>query len=252
MTALFRKYRPHDFSYFVGHERTKRAVQMMAKRGTLGGKAFWISGPSGIGKTTLAYLMAGQVCDPENFEEFDAGQFTPKDIDELERRLRSRCLGEMSGRAVILNEAHGLRQDTIRKLLVTLERIPSHVVWLMTSTDLGRDKLFKDIDAHPLLSRCIKFDLKVDDYADPMVKRAMAIAEQEGLGGADVTEWVALCTACKWNFRDVLTEVEKGVMMRDVAEAEAIPVEPVAAVSVTVPTLDFEEMMAEMFAGSGA
>jgi len=40
--------------------------------------------------------------------------------------------------------------------------------------------------------------------------------------------------------------------MRDVAEAEAIPVEPVAAVAVTVPTLDFEAMMAEMFAGSVA
>jgi len=77
-----------------------------------------------------------------------------------------------------------------------------------------------------------------------MVKRAMAIAEQEGLGGAEMAEWVELATACKWNFRDVLTEVEKGVMCRD---SETV-VEVVKGVSVDVagPSMDWDSMMAEM------
>ena len=215
MTALFRKYRPHDFTHFVGHEKTKNVIQLMTRRGTRGGKAFFVSGPSGIGKTTLSYLIAAEICDNENFEEFDAGQFTPKDIDDLERRLRSRCIGERSGRAVILNEAHGLRQDTIRKLLVTLERIPLHAVWVFTTTNTGKEKLFKDIDCHPLMSRCIKFELAIEDCAQQIIQRAMEIAELEGLGGAGIEEFGKLAVDCKFNFREMLTEIEKGVMIRD-------------------------------------
>ena len=249
MTSLFRKYRPHDFSYFVGHDKVKRAIQVMAKRGSLGGKAFWISGPSGLGKTSLSYLMAGQVCDPDNFIEIDAGGMTPKDINDLEKQLRMRCLGEKSGRAVLINEAHGLRSDSIRQLLVVLERIPAHATWIFTSTDTGRDKLFKDIDAHPLLSRCIKFELKVEDYADAMVLRAMAIAEQEGLGGATKSEWLKLCVDCKWNFRDVLTEVEKGVMVRDDVAEPVVPVVKGGVIEApVVAEFDWSSLVDEMVA----
>jgi replication-associated recombination protein RarA len=227
----------------VGHEKAKKALLRMRDNGSLGGRAFWLSGPSGIGKTSMAYLIAADVCDEDNFIEIDAGGMTPKDIDDLEKQLRMRCLGEKSGRAILVNEAHGLRQDSIRKLLVVLERIPGHVTWVFTTTDVGKEKLFKDIDAHPLLSRCIKFELTVDDYADAMVKRAMAIAEQEGLGGAKREEWVELAVACKWNFRDVLTEVEKGVMVRDVPAV-------VAEETQSPEPFDFAAMMDEMFASA--
>ena len=246
---LYQRFRPHSFDYYVGHDKVKRSVLRMSERGSLGGRAFWISGPSGTGKTTLAYLMAGQICDEDNFIEIDAGGMTPKDINDLEKQLWMRCLGEKSGRAVLINESHGMRSDSIRQLLVVLERIPAHVTWIFTSTDSGRDKLFKDIDAHPLLSRCIKFDLKVEDYADAMVLRAMAIAEQEGLGGADKSEWLELCAGCKWNFRDVLTEVEKGVMVRENAVGAEVLNDDAGGVVVAgaVPAaMDWDSMMDEM------
>ena len=215
MTALFRKYRPKNWQMLVGHEKVKRSMRVMINRGTLGGKAFWINGPSGLGKTSIAMLIAAEVADEDSFEEFDAGQFTPKDIDDLERRLRCRAIGEKSGRAVLLNEAHGLRSDTIRKLLVALERIPKHTVWVFTTTNTGKEKLFKDIDCHPLMSRCITFELKVEDCAREIVRRAIEIAETEGLGGADVSDYEQLAVECKFNFRAMLTEIEKGVMIRD-------------------------------------
>lgn len=244
---LFQQYRPHSWEYLVGHAKAKRAIAMMTKKGSLGGRAFWLSGPSGIGKTSMAYLIAADVCDEDNFIEIDAGGMTPKDIDDLERSLRMRCLGEKSGRAVLINEAHGLRQDSIRKLLVVLERIPAHVTWIFTTTDVGKDKLFKDIDAHPLLSRCIKFELKVEDYADAMVVRAMEIAEAEGLGGASKAAFLELATACKWNFRDVLTEVEKGVMIDGDADGS---VAVVSGSSEEPPVvMDWSAMMDEMLAG---
>jgi len=162
----------------------------------------------------MAYLIAGDVCDEDNFIEIDAGGITPKGINDLERDLKMRCLGTKSGRAVLVNESHGLRQDTIRELLVVLERIPGHVTWIFTTTDVGGGRLFKE-DAHPLLSRCIKFELTVDDYASQMIMRAMAIAEAEGLDGASKEEFVELAVKCKFNFRDVLTRIEAGEMIRE-------------------------------------
>ena len=121
-------------------------------RGSLGGRAFWISGPSGIGKTSMAYLIAGDVCDPDNFIEADAGELTPKGLDDLERMVRCRAIGDKSGRAVLVNEAHGLRKDSFRKLLIVLELIPGHVTWVFTTTAQGQQALFDDIDSHPLMS----------------------------------------------------------------------------------------------------
>ncbi len=76
--ALFQVHRPTRWDQLVGHAKHKRAILAMKQRGSLGGRAFWISGPSGIGKTSMAYLIAGDVCDPDNFIEADAGELTPK------------------------------------------------------------------------------------------------------------------------------------------------------------------------------
>lgn len=213
--ALFIEHRPGDWSQLVGHDKLKRSIATMRMRGSLGGRAFWISGPSGIGKTSCAYLIAGEVCDTDNFVEVDAGELTPKAIDDLERLLRCRSIGEKSGRAVLLNEAHGLRKDSVRKLMVVLERIPAHVTWCLTTTSEGQQALFDGVDSHPLLSRCIKFELTVDDCAAQIVQRAREIAKSEGLGGADLADYMLLAKKCRFNFRDMLTEIERGEMYRD-------------------------------------
>ena len=216
--ALYEVYRPACWDQLVGHARHKRAIEGLKRRGSLGGRAFWISGSSGIGKTSMAYLIAGDVCDPDNFLEVDAGELTPKGLEDLERLLRCRAIGDKSGRAVLINEAHGLRKDSIRKLLVVLERIPNHVTWVFTTTAQGQQTLFEDIDSHPLLSRCLKFELQVEDCAAEIVERAQAIAETEGLGGATPREFQKLAKECRFNFRDMLTHIEAGKMVRDTIE----------------------------------
>lgn len=213
--ALYVEHRPADWSQLVGHDKVKRSIATMRARGSLGGRAFWISGASGIGKTSCAGLIAADVCDPENFIEVDAGELTPKAIDDLERMLRCRALGERSGRAVLCNESHGLRKDSVRKLLVVLERVPPHVTWVFTTTSEGQQTLFDGVDSHPLLSRCIKYELTIDDCAAQIVARAKEIAESEELGGADLADYMLLAKRCKFNFRDMLTEIERGEMFRE-------------------------------------
>ena len=216
--ALFQIHRPSCWEDLVGHARHKRAIERLKCRGSLGGRAFWISGPSGIGKSSMAYLIAGDVCDPDNFIEADAGELTPKGLDDIERLVRCRAIGDKSGRAVLVNEAHGLRKDSVRKLLVVLERIPTHVTWVFTTTALGQQALFDDIDSHPLMSRCVKFELTIEDCAAEIVERAREIAELEGLGGATRNEFQKLAKECRYNFRDMLTHIETGRMVRDILE----------------------------------
>lgn len=216
MQSLFEQYRPRTWDDVIGHQNLKVAIQRMKERGSLGGRAFWISGLSGTGKTTCAYLIAQEVCDPENFIEIDCGDVTPAKLDDLEKSLRYRCLGDKHGRAVLLNESHGLRKDTVRKLLVVLERIPNHVCWLFTTTSDGQQSLFEGIDAHPLLSRCIEFRLEHNRYVAMFAQRVQEIAEAEGLGGANPGEYVELAKRCKCNMRQMLCQVEAGQMLREV------------------------------------
>src|SRR5207245_5258133 len=101
--------------------------------------------------------------------------------------------GSKPGRAVIINESHGLRRDTIRQFLVTLERIPSHVILVFTTTNEGQDSLFEDCeDSSPLLSRCLRLDLSRRDLARAFAERAKAIAEKEGLDGRPIEAYVRL------------------------------------------------------------
>jgi DNA polymerase III subunit gamma/tau len=125
---LTEQYRPRTWSEVVGQDKLVSRIQALAKRG-LAGRAYWLSGQSGTGKTTIARLLAAEVADDFMVQEVDASTLTVSALTELERQSQvSGIFGDEQGRAYIVNEAHGLRKDVIRQLLVTLERIPSHVV----------------------------------------------------------------------------------------------------------------------------
>lgn len=214
LRQLFEQYRPKTWAEVVGQDDALRKIETVRRRG-LSGRAYWIAGATGTGKTTIANLIAAEIADPMNVEEYDAGRLTEKAVEEIERSMRCYGMGSKNGVAIIINEAHGLKAPVVRQLLVTLERIPAHAVWIFTTTFQGQLTLFdRSDDASPLLSRCTALTLRAHGLELDFALIVRKIAQAEGLDGQPIEAYIQLAKACGCNLRDMLCHVEAGEMLR--------------------------------------
>jgi DNA polymerase III gamma/tau subunit len=212
-TTLFEKYRPVKFDEVLGQDKAIKKVELLLARGW-GGRAWWISGASGTGKTTIARIIASQGADELYINEFDsADQLSVSEIDKIEHDMHYFAPGK-GGRAYVINESHGLRKAIIRRLLGLLERIPDHICIIFTTTKQGESKLFDDqIDANPLLSRCAKIELTNQGLAKPFAEHCRRIATLENLNGKSLQNYIRLAQNCKNNCRQMLMAIESGDML---------------------------------------
>lgn len=210
------KYRPKDWQEVIGQPKAVAMLKRFEARGDLAGRAYFISGKSGTGKTTLARIIASKIADSWNVEEMDAADLTAERIRQLQSEQSLLGMGAKTGRAFIVNEVHGLRAEQVRRLLTLLEpgEIPAHVVWIFTTTVQGQAKLFEGIDdSGPLLSRCTVIELAQRDLQSAFAQRALEIARAEGLDGRPLKDYERLAKDCNSNFRAMLQAIDAGEML---------------------------------------
>lgn len=152
-TVLYRKYRPKTFDEVFGQEHIIKVLQ-----GSIGldniGHAYLFSGPRGTGKTTVARIFAKEIgCSDNDIIEIDAA--SNRGIDDI-RALRESVLSrpfDSTYKMYIIDEVHMLTKEAFNALLKTLEEPPSHVIFVLATTEI--DKVIPTV-----ISRCQSFIFK--------------------------------------------------------------------------------------------
>ncbi|MGA8141563.1 MAG: DNA polymerase III subunit gamma/tau, partial [Desulfobaccales bacterium] len=172
--VLARKWRPQTFEEVVGQEPITRTLQNALAQGRVA-HAFLFSGPRGVGKTSVARILAkalncvaGPTPHPDNtcdvcreitlgssMDVLEIDGASNRGIDEV-RELREKIKympARGQYRVYIIDEVHALTKDAFNALLKTLEEPPAHAIFILATTEPHKVPV-------TILSRCQRYDFR--------------------------------------------------------------------------------------------
>ena len=172
--VLARKWRPRDFASLVGQEHVVKALQHALTENRLH-HAYLFTGTRGVGKTTLARILAKCLNCEQGVSpvpcgkcgaclEIDGGRFvdllevdaaTNTRVDEMRQLLDTAQYAPTRGRykVYVIDEVHQLSGHAFNAMLKTLEEPPEHLKFILATTDPQKIPV-------TVLSRCLQFNLK--------------------------------------------------------------------------------------------
>lgn len=198
--ALYRKYRPQSFKDVLGQDHVVSVLSGALKEGNLA-HAYLFSGSRGTGKTSVARIFARELgTDDKDLYEIDAA--SNRGIDDI-RALRDAVYVlpfSSKYKVYIIDEVHMLTKEAFNALLKTLEEPPSHVLFILATTEL--EKLPETI-----VSRCQTFSFRKPTIA--VLKEMVGkIAKKEGFS-LETASSELLALLADGSFRDAHGMLQK-------------------------------------------
>lgn len=222
MEALYRKYRPSTFADVVGQEHIERTLKNAIEQDKVS-HAYLFCGPRGTGKTTTARILAkalmcekGPTIEPDGTcpECLAIAQGTHPDVYELDaasrtgvENVREEIISRVgyaptrgAWKVYIIDEVHMLSTAAFNALLKTIEEPPSHVVFILCTTDPQKVP-------ETILSRCQRFDFHRIS-TESIVARLGSVCAEEGVEfEAEALDLIA--HRAEGGMRNALTSLEQ-------------------------------------------
>jgi DNA polymerase III subunit gamma/tau len=256
--VLARKWRPKSFAELMGQEHVVRALTGGLENGRLH-HAFLFTGTRGVGKTTIARIIAkalncevGVSATPCNqcgsCKDIDAGRFpdmleidaaSRTKVDDTREILDNVMYAPSRGRfkVYLIDEVHMLSTSSFNALLKTLEEPPEHVKFLLATTDPQKLPV-------TVLSRCLKFHLKrltisqIDQQMQHILKAENLAFEAEAID--------ELARAADGSMRDGLSLLDQALAFCGGSSVQTDPTREMLGTISRESVLDLLEALADM------
>ncbi len=232
--VLARKWRPKSFDTLVGQDHVVRALTNALEQNRLH-HAYLFTGTRGVGKTTLARILAKSlncdtgitakpcgVCvacmgiDSDRFVDYiEINAASTRGIDDVRSLLEQATYAPTQGRfkVFMLDEVHQLTKEAFNALLKTLEEPPAHVKFILGTTDPQKVPV-------TVLSRCLQFNLR-QMAGTTIISHLQNILGQENIP-YQATALHLIARAASGSMRDALSLTDQAIAYgsQSVNEAE--------------------------------